>query len=84
MQQSGPVGLITLICLTCGNEHFYDHSVPVSVKCEKCSGTVFRQYATPTEPDDAFAQMEEQTRSIALDDDAPDTAPDDVRDLDPR
>jgi predicted nucleic acid-binding Zn-ribbon protein len=85
MQQSGPVGLITLVCLTCGNEHFYDHTVPVSVKCEKCGGTVFRQYATPTEPDDAtIAQLEAQTRSIALDDDAPDTTPDDVRDLDPR
>lgn len=85
MQQSGPVGLITLVCLTCGNEHFYDHTVPPSVKCEKCGGTVFRQYATPTEPDDAtVATLEEQARSIALDDDSPDTTPDDVRDLDPR
>ena len=85
MQQSGPVGLITLVCLTCGNEHFYDHTVPPSVKCEKCGGTVFRQFATPTEPDDAtVATLEAQARSMALDDDAPDTAPDDVRDLDPR
>lgn len=85
MQESGPVGLITLVCLTCGNEHFYDYAVPVSVKCEKCSGTVFRQYATPTEPDDAaIATLEAQTRSIALDDDSPETTADDVRDLDPR
>jgi hypothetical protein len=85
MRQGGPVGVITLICLTCGNEHFYDHSVPVSVKCEKCSGTVFRQYATPTEPDDASeASLEAQARSMSLDDDSPDTTPDDVRDLDPR
>jgi len=85
MKRSGPVGLITLVCLTCGNEHFYDESVPPSVKCEKCGGTVFRQFATPTEPDEAVnAQLEEQTRSIALDDDSPETALDDVRDLDAR
>jgi putative Mg2+ transporter-C (MgtC) family protein len=55
------------------------------VKCEKCGGTVFRQFATPTEPDEAaIAQLEEQARSIALDDVSPQTAPDDVRDLDAR
>jgi len=85
MKRSGPVGLITLVCLTCGNEHFYDESLPPSVKCEKCGGTVFRQFATPTEPDEAVnAQLEEQTRSIALDADSPETALDDVRDLDAR
>ncbi len=85
MKNSGPVGLVTLVCLTCGNEHFYDRSVPPSVKCEKCGGTVFRQFATPTEPDEAaIAQLEEQARSIALDDVSPETAADDVRDLDAR
>jgi DNA-directed RNA polymerase subunit RPC12/RpoP len=85
MKRTGPVGLITLVCLTCGNEHFYDVSVPSSVKCERCGGTVFRQFATPTEPDEAtIAQLEEQARSIALDDESPETAPDDVRDLDAR
>ena len=85
MKRSGPVGLVTLVCLTCGNEHFYDHSVPPYVKCEKCGGTVFRQFATPTEPDEAsVATLEEQARSIALDDDSPQTAPDEVRDLDAR
>jgi DNA-directed RNA polymerase subunit RPC12/RpoP len=85
MKRTGPVGLVTLVCLTCGNEHFYDQSVPSSVKCERCGGIVFRQFATPTEPDEAsIAQLEEQARSIALDDESPDTAPDDVRDLDAR
>ena len=85
MNRSGPVGLVTLVCLTCGNEHFYDQSVPSSVKCEKCGGTVFRQFATPTEPDEAsVATLEAQARSIALDDASPETAPDDVRDLDAR
>jgi len=85
MKRTGPVGVVTLVCITCGNEHFYDHSVPSSVKCEKCSGTVFRQFATPTEPDEAsIAQLEEQARSIALGDESPDTAIGDVRDLDAR
>lgn len=53
MKQTGPVGVVTLVCLTCGNEHFYDLVVPSWLKCEKCAGTVFRQFDTPTEPDEA-------------------------------
>ena len=85
MKHSGPVGLITLVCLTCGSEQFYDKAVPTAVTCERCGGTVFRQYATPTEPDEAaIAQLEEQARSIAYDDVSPQTTRDDVRDLDSR
>lgn len=85
MKHTGPVGVVTLVCLTCGNENFYDQSVPSHVKCDKCGGTVFRQFATPTEPDEAaIAQLEEQARSIALDDESPDTLPGDLRDLDAR
>src|SRR3954471_7117504 len=82
--QSGPRGLLTLICLTCGNEKFYDQAVPTNATCEKCGGTVFRNFATPTEPDDAsIAQLEEQARSVAYGDSSPDTASD-LRDLDNR
>ena len=81
---SGPRGLVTLVCITCGNEKFYDRAVPTTVTCEKCGGTVFRNFATPTEPDDAsIAQLEEQARSISYGDPSPDTASD-VRDLDNR
>jgi hypothetical protein len=83
--KSGPSGLVSLVCITCGNERHYESAVPSSLSCDKCGGTVFRQFDTPTEPDDAtIAQLEAQARSIALDDDSPDTAPDDVRDLDAR
>lgn len=83
--QSGPRGLLTLVCLTCGNEKFYDQSVPQTVTCERCGGTVFRNFATPTEPDEAsIAQLEDQARSIAYGDSSPDTATGDVRDLDTR
>lgn len=81
----GPRGLLTLVCLTCGNEKFYDKTVPNAVTCEKCGGTVFRNFATPTEPDDAaIASLEEQARSISYGDSSPDTSPGDVSDLDAR
>jgi len=85
MKRTGPVGVVSLVCITCGNELHYDRAVPAAPKCAKCGGTVFREYDTPTEPDEATtAQLEEQTRSMALDDVAPETALDDVRDLDTR
>ena len=81
----GPIGLITLVCITCGNEKFYDQAVPNAVRCEKCGGTVFRNFATPTEPDDAsIAQLEEQARSISYGDSSPDATASDLRDLDAR
>jgi hypothetical protein len=84
-EQDGPHGVVTLICMTCGNERFYDTAVPDAVTCEKCGGTVFRNFATPTEPDEAaIAQLEEQARSISYGDPSPDTMPGDVHDLDAR
>jgi len=81
----GPTGLVTLVCITCGNEKFYDQAVPDSVKCDKCGGTVFRNFATPTEPDEAsIAALDEQARSMAYGDASPDTTTGDVRDLDGR
>jgi hypothetical protein len=81
----GTQGIVTLVCLTCGNEKDYDKAVPDAVTCEKCGGTVFRTFATPTEPDDAtIAALEEQARSISYGDPSPDTQPGDVRDLDTR
>ena len=79
----GPRGLITMVCITCGNEKFFDKELPSSIKCDKCGNTVFRQFATPTEPDEAtISQLEEQARSIAYGDASPETSPDELRDLD--
>ena len=78
----GPRGIVTMVCLGCGNERFFDDAVPSSLKCDKCGGTVFRTFATPTEPDEAsIASLEEQARSLSYGDPSPDTAAD-VRDLD--
>jgi ribosomal protein S27E len=83
--QDGPHGFVTLVCLTCGNEKFYDNSVPQSTSCDKCGSTVFRSFATPTEPDDAsIATLEEQARSVSLGDPSPDGTGGDARDLDAR
>ena len=75
-------GVTTLICLTCGNEKTFDTDVPSSLTCDKCGSTVFRQFDTPTEPDEAtLSNLEEQARSIQYGDSSPQTSPDEVRDL---
>ncbi len=83
---TGPRGVVTLVCLTCGKERFYEQvAPPPQVTCDQCGSTVFRQFATPTEPDEAtIAQLEEQARSIAYGDPSPETGLDEVRDLDNR
>ena len=82
MDSRGPRGLVTMVCITCGAEQFFDQSVPSSIKCPRCGSTVFRQFATPTEPDEAtISQLEEQARSIQYGDASPQTSPDEVRDL---
>ena len=82
-EQKETSGLVTLVCITCGREQFHSHSVPQSTICDKCGGTVFRTFATPTDPDDAtIAALEEQARSISYGDPSPDSTRGDVRDLD--
>ncbi len=83
MSTDNPTGVVTLICLTCGKEQYFVQAVPATVRCEQCSGTVFRTFTTPTEPDDATIDaLEAQARSMAYGDSSPDTTRDDVRDLD--
>ena len=85
MAKDGPRGIVTLVCLTCGKEKFFTREVPAAVSCEQCGSTVFRTFATPTEPDEAAIDaLEAQARSMAYGDSSPDTTPDDVRDLDMR
>jgi hypothetical protein len=85
MAKDGPRGIVTLVCLTCGKEKFFTQEVPAAVSCEQCGSTVFRTFATPTEPDEAAIDaLEAQARSMAYGDSSPDTTQDDVRDLDIR
>ena len=85
MATDGPRGIVTLVCLTCGKEKYFTSEVPAAVSCEQCGSTVFRTFATPTEPDEAAIDaLEAQARSMAYGDSSPDTTPTDVRDLDLR
>ena len=85
MAADGMKGVVTLICLTCGKEKFFTQEVPAAVTCEQCGSTVFRTFATPTEPDDAAIDaLEAQARSMAWGDSSPETTADDVRDFDAR
>lgn len=72
----------TMVCLTCGAEQFFDEQVPANLKCTRCSSTVFRAFDTPTARDEAtIAHLEEEARSIQYGDASPQTAPEEVRDL---
>jgi len=85
MAKSGVRSVTTLVCLTCGKEKFFTQEVPAALACDQCSGTVFRTFDTPTEPDDAvIAALEAQARSVAYGDASPDTLPGDLHDLDAR
>ena len=85
MANDGVRGIVTLVCLTCGKEKFFTREVPAAVSCEQCGSTVFRTFATPTEPDEAAIDaLEAQARSMAYGDSSPDTTREDVRDLDMR
>jgi hypothetical protein len=68
--------------MVCGREKYFEEAPPDDLVCDRCGSTVFRNFFTPTAPDEAtVSQLEETARSIALDEESPDTTPDDVRDL---
>jgi hypothetical protein len=71
----------TMVCMMCGNERFFDGPVPAGLTCF-CGSSVFRPFDTPTRRDEAtIAHLEEEARSVQLGDASPQTAPEDVRDL---
>ena len=77
-----PDAVTTMVCVTCGNEEFFADAVPARLTCAKCGGTVFREFLTPTQRDDAtISQLEAQARSMAYGDSSPQSTADDVRDL---
>lgn len=81
-KSNGPEGMLTLICITCGNEIFFTTKPPVDDPCPRCGNTVFRSFFTPTVRDEATESMLEQTtRSISLDGGSTDSTIGDIRDL---
>ena len=78
----GPEGMLTLVCITCGDEMFFTTRPPANNPCSRCGGTVFRSFFTPTVRDEATESMlEETTRSISLDGGSTDSTAGDLRDL---
>lgn len=76
-------GIVTMVCITCGAEQFFDDRIPARLTCKACAGTVFRQFATPAIADEAtLDQPGSEARSIQYGDSSPETTTDDVRDLD--
>ncbi|MBK5188073.1 MAG: hypothetical protein JJD97_07490 [Gemmatimonadaceae bacterium] len=81
-KMDGPVGMLTLVCITCGNEIFFTEKPPQKEPCSRCGGSVFRSFFTPTVRDQATESMlEETTRSISLDGGSTDSTAGDLRDL---
>ena len=79
---NGPEGMLTLVCITCGNEMFFTTKPPASEPCSRCGERVFRSFFTPTVQDEATESMLEETaRSISLDGGSTDTTAGDLRDL---
>ena len=84
-ESPGPGGIVTMVCVTCGAEQFFDERVPAQLRCAKCQGTVFRQFDTPTVPDEAtIDQLGMQARPRSFGDPSPGTSPDEIKDLDNR
>jgi hypothetical protein len=81
----GPRGIVTMVCLACGNEKHFDQQVPDALKCDKCGQTVWRQFATPTVPDEAtIDQLEMQARPMDYGDPSPGTTREELGELDGR
>lgn len=84
-QMANPVieSVTTMVCVTCGAEQFFTGKVPAGLKCQRCGSMVFRAFDTPTRRDEAtVAHLEEEARSLQYGDSSPQSAPEDVRDLD--
>ena len=84
-RDEGPCGIVTMVCITCGADQSFDRAVPGALTCGKCGGTVFREFDTPTRPDEAtLDQLDSQARSRSYGDPSPGTSPDEIAELDNR
>ena len=76
-------GVLTLVCLKCGQEYYFsDGAPPPGITCEKCGNGVFRDFYSPREGDEAAEDFDETTaRDMNTDDAEGDTLPGDLLDL---
>jgi DNA-directed RNA polymerase subunit RPC12/RpoP len=75
-------GVLTLVCLKCGNEYYFTSERPQSgMTCEKCGGAVFREFFSG-DGDEAREDFQETTgRDLDPDDAEGDALPGDLIDL---
>lgn len=76
-------GVLTLVCLKCGTEYYFDDAdPPEGLTCEKCGGTVFRDFFTAERNDEASRDFDETTeRDLDPDDAEGDANESDLMDL---
>lgn len=81
--EQDPSGVLTRVCLTCGQEYYFtDTTPPASMSCEKCGSTVFREFYSPLEADEVERDYLDSTeRDLDPDDPEGDAMPGDVLDL---
>jgi hypothetical protein len=81
-----PAGVLTRVCLTCGQEYYLTGGdTGAGMICEKCGSTVFREFFSHTENDEAATDFADSTdRDLDPDDPEGDALPGDVIDLDYR
>src|ERR671913_159202 len=70
-RNSGPGGIVSMVCITCGNERSFTRQVPMTLTCDKCGGTVFREFDTPTVPDEATLDQLDAQAPTSSDGDGP-------------
>ncbi|MGH7470821.1 MAG: hypothetical protein ACRENP_22980 [Longimicrobiales bacterium] len=76
-------GVLTQVCVNCGNEYFFESELPPNhMTCERCGGHVFRSFFAVTNADEVEQDFEEMTsRDTAPDDPGTDVVPGDLYDL---
>jgi hypothetical protein len=79
-------GVLTRVCLTCGQEYYLTGGdTGEKMSCEKCGSTVFREFFSHTDGDEAASDFADSTdRDLDPDDAEGDALPGDVIDLDLR
>lgn len=80
--QGEPADLLTMVCVKCGKEYFFENQdPPEGLTCEKCGGTVFRSFDTVSGDEAAEDFAETTERDLGTDDSGTETMPGDVLDL---
>lgn len=76
-------GVLTLVCLKCGQEYYFADGVPpAGMTCEKCGNGVFRDFYSPAQDSEAADDFDDTTaRDLDPDDAEGDTLPGDILDL---